>query len=189
MHREPRRWPRRRYARHRTACGFHRRCALRGTWHPAPFGMAAKESEEKSEHKAARTGNPIEEPVFAASQDALRWSRFKELAPEQMFETVRDEVFPFIKSMRRTRLGRCSCTALGWTSKRWTLRTMFRAIPCWRGFAWSWGQSGRAQSLSGTKSAISSWNRPLGRAPSINWRCTESVSNVRKFCPLVSWGE
>ena len=29
----------------------------------------------------------------------MRWSRFKELAPEQMFETVRDEVFPFIKSL------------------------------------------------------------------------------------------
>ena len=48
--------------------------------------------------------------------------------------------------------------ALDWTSKRWTLQTMFRAIPCWRGFAWSWGKSGRSQSLSGTKSAISSWN-------------------------------
>ena len=28
---------------------------------------------------------------------------------------------------------------------------MFRAIPCWRGFTWSWGKSGRAQSLYGTK--------------------------------------
>ena len=37
--------------------------------------------------------------MFAANQDPLRWSRFKELAPEQMFETVRDEVFPFIKSL------------------------------------------------------------------------------------------
>ena len=56
----------------------------------------------RKEHKAARTGNPIEEPVFTAHQDALRWSRFKELAPEQMFETVRDRVFPFIKSMGQT---------------------------------------------------------------------------------------
>ena len=50
------------------------------------------------ERKAARTGTPIGEPVFAASQDPLRWSRFKETAPEQMFETVRDGVFPFIKT-------------------------------------------------------------------------------------------
>ena len=56
----------------------------------------------RKEHKAARTGNPMEEPVFAAHQDGLRWSRFKELAPEQMFETVRDRVFPFIKSMGQT---------------------------------------------------------------------------------------
>ena len=40
--------------------------------------------------------------MFTARQDALRWSRFKELAPERMFETVRDRVFPFIKSMGKT---------------------------------------------------------------------------------------
>ena len=51
------------------------------------------------ERKAARTGTPIQEPVFAADQDRLRWSRFKDAAPEQLFETVRDDVFPFIKSL------------------------------------------------------------------------------------------
>ncbi|MCH8241655.1 MAG: SAM-dependent DNA methyltransferase, partial [Planctomycetes bacterium] len=51
------------------------------------------------ENKAARTKKPIEEPVFAADQDKLRWSRFKELSPEQMFQTVRDGVFPFIKTL------------------------------------------------------------------------------------------
>ena len=53
------------------------------------------------ERKAARTGKPVEEPVFAAGQDHLRWSRFKETAPETMFTTVRDEVFPFIKGLGR----------------------------------------------------------------------------------------
>ena len=51
------------------------------------------------ERKAARTGKAIEEPVFGEDQYRLRWSRFKETAPEQMFATVRDEVFPFIKSL------------------------------------------------------------------------------------------
>ena len=51
------------------------------------------------EHKAAHTGTPIEEPVFTADQDRLRWSRFKDAAPEQLFETMRDGVFPFIKSL------------------------------------------------------------------------------------------
>ena len=66
------------------------------------FIKGLDELHTRKEHKAARTGKPIEEPVFAAHQDALRWPRFKELAPEQMFETVRDKVFPFIKSMGRT---------------------------------------------------------------------------------------
>jgi len=51
------------------------------------------------ERKAARLGQPIEEPIFASGQDSLRWSRFKETAPEQMFATVRDQVFPFIKTL------------------------------------------------------------------------------------------
>ena len=41
------------------------------------------------EHRANRTGNPTD----------LRWSRFKETASETIFETVRDEVFPFIKTL------------------------------------------------------------------------------------------
>ena len=51
------------------------------------------------ERKAARTGQPIEEPIFRNDQSKLRWSRFKETAPEQMFATVKDEVFPFIKTL------------------------------------------------------------------------------------------
>ena len=63
------------------------------------FIKGLDELHTRKEHQAARTGSPIEAPVFAAGQDALRWSHFKQLAPEQMFETVRDEVFPFIKSL------------------------------------------------------------------------------------------
>ena len=51
------------------------------------------------ERKAARTGKPIEDPIFTAKQDKLRWSRFREAAPKQMFETVRDGVFSFIKTL------------------------------------------------------------------------------------------
>jgi type I restriction enzyme M protein len=52
------------------------------------------------ERKAARTGQAVEEPIFGDDQELLRWSRFKETAPEKMFETVRDGVFPFIKSLK-----------------------------------------------------------------------------------------
>jgi type I restriction enzyme M protein len=51
------------------------------------------------ERKAARTGKPIEDPVFGSDQQDLRWSRFKDAAPETMFETIRDKVFPFIKTL------------------------------------------------------------------------------------------
>lgn len=52
------------------------------------------------ERKASRTGKAIEEPIFAEEQDHLRWSRFKDAAPEDMFTLVRDEVFPFIKALK-----------------------------------------------------------------------------------------
>ena len=51
------------------------------------------------EAKAARTKKPIEDPIFSDDQDHLRWSRFKEEASETMFESVRDDVFPFIKTL------------------------------------------------------------------------------------------
>lgn len=57
------------------------------------------ELQKLREHKAARTSQPIEKPIFARDQDHLRWSRFKETAPETMFGTVKDEVFPFIKRL------------------------------------------------------------------------------------------
>jgi len=53
------------------------------------------------EHKAARLGRPLEEPIFTPDQDHLRWSRFRETAPEQMFTTVSEQVFPFIKTLGR----------------------------------------------------------------------------------------
>ncbi|MXW23248.1 MAG: SAM-dependent DNA methyltransferase [Gemmatimonadetes bacterium] len=57
------------------------------------------ELQTLKENKAERTGKPIEEPIFNSDQNRLRWSRFKETAPEKMFATVRDEVFPFMKAL------------------------------------------------------------------------------------------
>ncbi len=79
-----------------------------GTSNPLPvieqltyllFIKRLDELHTRKEGKAARTNAPVEEPVFSPGQEHLRWSRFKETAPEQMFETVRDEVFPFIKAL------------------------------------------------------------------------------------------
>lgn len=57
------------------------------------------ELQTLKEKKASRTGKDIEDPIFSKKQDGLRWSRFKDLDPETMFETVSNKVFPFIKSM------------------------------------------------------------------------------------------
>src|SRR5699024_2799840 len=54
------------------------------------------------ENQANRTGRPIEDPIFAPEQDQLRWSRFRQTAPEPMYATVRDEVFPFIKTLGKS---------------------------------------------------------------------------------------
>ena len=57
------------------------------------------ELQTLKENKAGRTGKPVEDPIFERKEDPRRWSNFKDAAPEQMFETVKDEVFPFIKSL------------------------------------------------------------------------------------------
>ncbi len=56
--------------------------------------LHAKEKGEANKLDAPGVG-----PVFGPDQDALRWSRFKKETPEVMFETVRDQVFPFMKSL------------------------------------------------------------------------------------------
>ena len=57
------------------------------------------ELQTLAESKAARTGKPVENPVFDPDQAQLRWSRFRETAPEVMFNTIKDDVFPFIKTL------------------------------------------------------------------------------------------
>ena len=56
-------------------------------------------NQQRAEKKAARTGQPIEHPIFAEDQRNLRWSVFSEQSPETMYRTVSDEVFPFLRAM------------------------------------------------------------------------------------------
>ncbi|MCX4177667.1 MULTISPECIES: class I SAM-dependent DNA methyltransferase [Paraburkholderia] len=58
------------------------------------------------ENKAVRLGKPIERRIFPVGRDAkgrdyndFRWSRFKNLAPAEMFAVVGEHVFPFLRSM------------------------------------------------------------------------------------------
>src|SRR5436853_642416 len=58
------------------------------------------------ENKARQLKQPIEDPVFPDGKDEkgrpyddLRWSRFKNLAPQEMFEVVAEHVFPFLRTL------------------------------------------------------------------------------------------
>jgi type I restriction enzyme M protein len=58
------------------------------------------------ENKANRFGEPIESPIFPPGSDEMdrpyadfRWSRFKNLAPADMFEVVGEHVFPFLRTL------------------------------------------------------------------------------------------
>ncbi|TPW77711.1 type I restriction-modification system subunit M [Schumannella soli] len=52
-----------------------------------------------AERKARRVGGEVENRVFLRGQDHLRWSEFKNTAPEVMHRTVGDEVFPFLRGL------------------------------------------------------------------------------------------
>ena len=62
------------------------------------------------ENKANRLRKPIEDPIFTPKQNNLRWSRFKETSPDEMFTTVRDKAFPFIKTLGQSASGEADST-------------------------------------------------------------------------------
>ena len=57
------------------------------------------QQELVKEKKARRLKKVKEKPIFSEASKNCRWSHFKELATEKMFEAVRDEAFPFIKAL------------------------------------------------------------------------------------------
>jgi len=64
------------------------------------------ELQTTQENKANRLATPIESPIFPAGDDDqgrpytdLRWSRFKDMAPADMFGVVDERVFPFLREL------------------------------------------------------------------------------------------
>jgi type I restriction enzyme M protein len=62
------------------------------------------------ERKASRLGRPLERRIFPEGRDGrgadggrpyedFRWSRFKNLAPAEMYTTVAEHVFPFLRTL------------------------------------------------------------------------------------------
>jgi type I restriction enzyme M protein len=74
------------------------------------FIKGLDEAQTRAERKANRTGQPIVDPIFPDGEfrpddatkplpyDDLRWSRFKNLAPADMYEVVDKYIFPFMRT-------------------------------------------------------------------------------------------
>ena len=64
------------------------------------------ELQTLEENKSARLGKPVERHIFPQGKDArgcdferMRWSKFKNTAPQEMFTLVNDHVFPFLREI------------------------------------------------------------------------------------------
>src|SRR5215470_16323165 len=64
------------------------------------------EIQKLEENKAERTGRTIERSIFPPGKDSkgrayadLRWSRFKNFAPAEMYEVIAEHVFPFLRTL------------------------------------------------------------------------------------------
>ena len=56
--------------------------------------------ETRNEKKAARTKQPLQNPIFNKRQQKLRWSKFKTLGDAAALHAlIADDVFPFIKAL------------------------------------------------------------------------------------------
>ncbi|MFT0847308.1 class I SAM-dependent DNA methyltransferase [Actinomycetaceae bacterium L2_0104] len=53
----------------------------------------------RAESKARILGEPVENPVFSPEQSAMRWSIFRNAAPAEMYRTVSEEIFPYLREL------------------------------------------------------------------------------------------
>ena len=52
-----------------------------------------------AENKARTTGEPLERAIFDGPNDERRWRNFKQVGPNEMYVTVADAVFPFLRAL------------------------------------------------------------------------------------------
>src|SRR4026208_487895 len=64
------------------------------------FVKRLDELHTAEEKKATHLNRPIENAIFKDDEQELRWSRFKNLEPKEMYAVVTTRVFPFIKELR-----------------------------------------------------------------------------------------
>jgi type I restriction enzyme M protein len=75
------------------------------------------------EHKAQGTGEPLENPIFLREDEHLRWSRFKNDDPDDMYKVVSEEVFPFLRNLGRALGGDSSTYSDHMKDARFTIPT------------------------------------------------------------------
>ena len=70
------------------------------------FMRRLDELQQGMENRRTTLGVAIDKPVFPKGKDPkgrpyadLRWSRFKDLEPREMFDVIADHVFPFLRDM------------------------------------------------------------------------------------------
>ena len=57
------------------------------------------ELQTAKESQANRLGQEVAHPIFSSDKNELRWSFFKNMDAGEMYKTVAEKVFPFIKTM------------------------------------------------------------------------------------------
>jgi len=55
--------------------------------------------QNQKEQKANFLKIPIEDPLFSEQQKNCRWGQFVQMPPQEKFEAVRDDVFPFLREL------------------------------------------------------------------------------------------
>lgn len=63
------------------------------------FMKQLDDQQTRLEKRARLTGKPIENPTFNEGQQNIRWSYFKNLEAGNMYDIVKDEAFPHIKTL------------------------------------------------------------------------------------------
>ena len=57
-----------------------------------------------ADNKSRRLKKPIEKNFFPKGKEKLRWNNLKNLAPEEMFNIVDKEAFPFLQNLGKTNI-------------------------------------------------------------------------------------
>lgn len=57
--------------------------------------------QSKEELEVARTEKPVENPTHPEGSGLIRWSQLLQKSPQKIFESIRDDVFPCLRDLRR----------------------------------------------------------------------------------------